>query len=331
MPQVRYLHRRPKFKHPENMAVKTSGGIRPHLALLLCNTIWACDYPFYNLVLGKYVTPLAMVTASLVAAALLSLIPTLWEKREKVAASDIGIMFGAAVLMGIARKMLLMYGLSRTSPIDGSIIDTIVPLLVLLISVASGLDTLSRKKLFGLALGMAGAVAVVMSGGTGAHERSQLTGNVMIFLCACSTALYMVWFKKLVMKYRITTVLRWVYCLAAAMMLPLGAHDIATTDFAAMDGKIIFAALFVLLVPTYGPNLLLNYSLKFVAPTVSSIYTYIQPVLAIILSVAMGLDRLHWDTVVFAAVIFTGVALVIRSYNTPPAPKPTAHRGPAYK
>ena len=67
------------------------------------------------------------------------------------------------------------------------------------------------------------------------------------------------------------------------------------------------------------------------SPTVSSIYTYIQPVLAIILSVAMGLDRLHWDTVVFAAVIFTGVALVIRSYNTPPAPKPTAHRGPAYK
>ena len=52
------------------MAVKTSGGIRPHLALLLCNTIWACDYPFYNLVLGKYVTPLAMVTASLVAAAM---------------------------------------------------------------------------------------------------------------------------------------------------------------------------------------------------------------------------------------------------------------------
>ena len=48
MPQVRYLHRRPKFKHPGNTAVKTSGGIRPHLALLLCNTIWACDYPFYQ-------------------------------------------------------------------------------------------------------------------------------------------------------------------------------------------------------------------------------------------------------------------------------------------
>ena len=39
---------------------------RPHLALLLCNVIWACDYPFYNIVLGHYVKPLAMVSASLV-------------------------------------------------------------------------------------------------------------------------------------------------------------------------------------------------------------------------------------------------------------------------
>ena len=34
--------------------------------------------------------------------------------------------------------------------------------------------------------------------------------------------------------------------------------------------------------------------------------------LAIAISVAMGLDKLHLDTVIFALVIFTGVALVLR-------------------
>ena len=52
--------------------------------------------------------------------------------------------------------------------------------------------------------------------------------------------------------------------------------------------------------------------------TVSSIYTYLQPVLAIAISVGMGLDKLHADTVVFALVIFVGVALVLRSYSVPP-------------
>ena len=289
---------------------------RPHLALLLCNIIWACDYPFYNIVLGHYVKPLAMVSASLVAAALLSWIPALWQKCEKIDRKDIKYMFAAAIIMGILRKLLLMYGLSRTSPIDGSIIDTIVPLLVLIISVASGIDRFSRGKVAGLVLGFLGAAAVVISGGDKTHHaNSELVGNLMIFLCACATAAYMVWFKHLVSKYKVTTVLRWVYTIAAIFMLSVGFRDIVTTDFAAMDLKIALAALFVLVVPTYGPNLLLNYSLRFVAPTVTSVYTYLQPVLAITLSVLMGLDKLQPDTVLFALLIFIGVGLVLHSYG----------------
>ena len=76
----------------------------------------------------------------------------------------------------------------------------------------------------------------------------------------------------------------------------------------------------MLTVPTYLPNLMLNYALKSVPATVSSIYTYLQPVLAVILSVAMGLDRLHLDTALCALVIFFGVGLVIRSYRGPAVP-----------
>ena len=72
----------------------------------------------------------------------------------------------------------------------------------------------------------------------------------------------------------------------------------------------------MIFVPTYIPNLMLNYALRSVAPTVTRIYGSLQPVLAIAISVALGLDRLHWDTVAFAAVIFVGVWLVISSYNT---------------
>ena len=74
----------------------------------------------------------------------------------------------------------------------------------------------------------------------------------------------------------------------------------------------------MLVVPTYLPNLMLNYALKTVPATVSSIYTYLQPVLAIAVSIGMGLDKLHADTVIFALVIFAGVGLVLRSYAVKP-------------
>ena len=86
----------------------------------------------------------------------------------------------------------------------------------------------------------------------------------------------------------------------------------------AQEGGALFPTLFVLTVPTYLPNLMLNYALKSVPATVSSIYTYLQPVLAIAISVGMGLDKLHADTVIFALVIFVGVGLVLRSYSVPP-------------
>lgn len=284
-----------------------------HLALILCNIVWACDYPLYNLTLGHYISPLAMVSASLAVAAIWSLLPLLWEKAEKVDPSDRLKIFGAAMLMGIVRKLCMMFGLSQTSPIDGSIISTSTPLLVLLLSVAVGLEHFTKMRVSGLLLGMAGAVSIILS--SNSHAQSGIFGNFLILTSACVSAAYMVWFKRLVTKYRVTTILRWIYCSSAIIMLPIGAHDIVTTDFGRMDGEIIFATLFVLIVPTYLPNLLLNYSLRFVAPTISSIYAYLQPIVAIILAIAMGLDTIHLDTVLFALIVFIGVGMVTYSYH----------------
>ena len=302
--------------------------LKPHLALLVCNVLWAMDYPFYNIVLPHYVHPMAMVSASLVATALFSLVPLLWQKAEKVERADIRKLIGAALLIGVLRKVFIMYGLSMTSPIDGSIIDTIVPLLVLALSVLLGMDRFTRLKITGLVLGMAGAVAVVLAGASSSLAHSHLWGNMMIFLCACVTSVYMVWFKRLIAKYRITTVLRWLYCAAAVMALPFGIGPIVHADFAAIARHALFPTLFVLTVPTYVPNLMLNYALKTVQPTVSSIYTYLQPVLAIAISVGMGLDKLHADTVIFALVIFVGVGLVLRSYAMKPRQADPPAAGP---
>lgn len=282
-----------------------------HIALLFCNIVWACDYPFYNLVLGRYISPMAMVSTSLVIAAIWSLIPLLWEKSERVAPVDRLKIFGAAMLIGVARKLCMMFGLAHTSPIDGSIISTSTPLIVLFLSVIVGIERLSKMKVIGLLMGMVGAIAIIVSSNIGSHTNSGVEGNLLILVSACVSAAYMVWFKRLVGKYRVTTLLRWIYCSSAIVMLPIGAHDIITTDLSAMDTGVILASLFVLIVPTYLPNLLLNYSLKFVAPTTTSIYSYIQPVVAIILAVAMGLDKPHLDTLFFAVVIFIGVGLVV--------------------
>ena len=256
-----------------------------------------------------------MVSASLIVAALLSWIPCIWEQGERIERKDWAIIFVAALLMGVTRKLMMMFGLSRTSPIDGSIIATIVPLLVLIVSLFAGIDSLNGRKVLGLILGMAGAVAVIITSNDSHHAQSELWGTVRMICSGVVTALYMVVFKRLVAKYRITTLLRAIYTISAIVMFPFGLEPMLQTDLAEFDTKLYLAAAFVLIVPTYLPNLLLNYSLRYLQPTLSSVYTYIQPVLAVALSVAMGLDRLHMDTLIFAVMLFIGVGLVISSYS----------------
>ena len=303
--------------------MKNRGTINAHIALIACNVVWACDYPFYNLLLGKYIEPLAMVTASLIVAAALSWIPAIWQPRERIEKSDWAMIIFAAMLMGVTRKMMMMFGLSRTSPIDGSIIATLVPILVLIVSLIARVDKLTIRKVAGLVMGLTGAIAVIITSHSPTHPKSELWGNVMMMCSGTVTALYMVFFRRMVSKYRITTTLRAIYTISAIVMLPIGMDSMIESDFADMNAKLWAAAAFVLIVPTYLPNLLLNYSLRYLQPTLSSIYTYIQPVLAVALSVAMGLDRLHTDTILFAIVLFVGVWLVITSYKeSPQQPQP---------
>ncbi|MFI3306743.1 MAG: DMT family transporter [Rikenellaceae bacterium] len=282
-----------------------------HLSLLGGSAIWACSFPLYNIVMPRYIEPLPLFTATIIVTALLSLTSLLGSApRETLPRRDILSMIGAALLIAILRKFMLLYGLSLTSPIDGSIIGTVAPVVVLIISVAVGAELFSTRKLMGVLLGFGGAVGVILSGGAGG-AKSQVWGNVMILLCAFIAAIYMVWFKDLLSRYRPSTVLRWMFCIAAIIFTPIGARSLIEVDPSNWTPQIWLAVAYLVVMPTYIPNLLLTSGLSKVSPTIASIYTYLQPVGAVTLSVAFGLDKLRLETVLFALLIFVGVWLVI--------------------
>ncbi len=282
-----------------------------HLSLLGSSAIWACSFPLYNFVMPRYIEPLPLYTATAIVTALLSLTSLLGgAPHERLPRRDILSLVGAALLIAILRKFMLLYGLSLTSPIDGSIIGTVAPVVVLVISVAVGTELFSTRKLLGVLLGFGGAVGVILSGGVGG-AKSQVLGNVMVLLCAFIAAIYMVWFKGLLSRYRPTTVLRWMFCIAAIIFTPIGARSLVELNHSGWTPQVWLAVAYLVVMPTYIPNLLLTSGLAKVSPTVTSIYTYLQPVGAVALSVAFGLDKLRLETVLFALLIFVGVWLVI--------------------
>ncbi len=290
---------------------------KPHIALLLCNSIWAINYPFYHIAMAHGVSPSAMLLLSLMVAAIFSYIPLLWSPAERVERADIKYLVAAAVLSGLMRKGFVIFGLSRTTPIDASIIASLLPIMALVISVIMRIDRFTPKRVVGILLGMSGAIAIIVtSGSSSSKATSALIGNISMLLYTIAAGFYMVWLQPIFKKYKPITQLRWIYSISSIMLLPFALHSTLQIPFSTLSPHLILITIVVVALPTFLPNLLLNYALGRVTPTVSSIYSYLQPVLAIAVSIWLGLGTLHWSTLLFGVVIISGVSLVVRSYSS---------------
>ncbi|WP_301902417.1 DMT family transporter [Alistipes ihumii] len=301
-----------------------SNVVKAHLGLILSYVIWAVNYPLYKVVMPHYISPYAMTMLAVGVAALLAFGSMLFVPIEPVRRQDILKLVAAAALMGIAKKLFLMVGIQHTSPIDASIIATLGPILVLVISVMFLVDRFTPMKVLGMALGLAGALVVILSGSGMQAPSDKLGGDAVVLLAIVASSFSMVWLKELIMRYKPVTLLRWIYPVAAVMMLPIGLGPLLRTDFSAMPAHVAWIVAYVAVVPTFGPNYLLIYSLHYVKPTISSIYFYLEPVIATAISVAMHMDTLSWDRALASLAVFAGVLLVVLSYkNRPSTPRHT--------
>ncbi|MFR9523463.1 MAG: DMT family transporter [Rikenellaceae bacterium] len=289
--------------------------LKPHLALFFCNAIWAVNYPFYHILFSKGISAAAMLELSLLVAALLAFVPLLWSRAEKIARGDIKYLFAAAILSGLMRKGFVIFSLSLTTPIEASIISSLLPVMALLISVAMGIDRFTSSRIIGIILGMVGVVAVIARGGSTGSATCALCGNVLMVLYTVAAGFYMVWLQPMFKKYKPVTLLRWIYLLSSLMFLPFSLDAITKIPLSTLSTHTLILGAVVVALPTFLPNLLLSYALRSVKPTVSSIYSYLQPILAIAVSLWLGVGKLHISTLLFGLIIIAGVTLVIRSYE----------------
>ncbi|MBQ5692121.1 MAG: EamA family transporter, partial [Alistipes sp.] len=61
---------------------------------------------------------------------------------------------------------------------------------------------------------------------------------------------------------------------------------------------------------TFVTYLLIPIGQKILRPTLVSMYSYVQPIVAIVVSICVGMDTLTWQKIVAAITVFSGVVLV---------------------
>ncbi|WP_245577748.1 DMT family transporter [Gelidibacter mesophilus] len=261
---------------------------------------------------GGFVKPFAFIILRVGGATLLFWLFSFMGPKEKIDKRDY-IHFFIAALFGIAINMLMFFkGLEHTTPIHASVISTISPILVLIMSAIFLNEKLTSMKILGVLFGFAGAIILTIYGKSLRTEDNVLLGNTLIFINATSFAIYIILVKKLTAKYHPFTFLKWMFLFAFIMVIPFGYSELMEIELSSFNPYVYFAIAFIVIGATYIANLLNPIALVHLKASTVSIFIYIQPVIAGIFAIIMGSDNLTSVKVIAASLIFLGIYLVTK-------------------
>ncbi|NML65305.1 DMT family transporter [Hymenobacter sp. RP-2-7] len=301
---------------------------RIHAALFLAALIYAATYSLAKDLMPGYIQPQAAVVWRIGGATLVfGLLKLLTAPGERIVGAADNWRAIACGVLGIGLNQLAFFqGLSLSTPINASLIQTISPIVVVLASAVLLGERITPPRLLGIALGACGAAALVLSRPpSGKVAADALAGNLFLLFNATVFALYLVLVAPLMRKYHAFTVLARIFLVGAAVVLPVGLPQALHTDYGRFPAYIWAELGYMVLFLTILAYLLNNWALKYASPNLLGVYIYLQPVLAVLIAVALGKDVFTLDKAWQAALIFLGVWLVGRNWRTASAkPKPAA-------
>lgn len=290
----------------------------PFLALFIVNAIYGINFVIAKDVMPAFIKPSGFILIRVTGALILFWLLQLFTGIEKIEKKDFKLL-AAGGLFGVAINQLLFFeGLNLSSPINGSILMSATPITILVIGVIFSREKLTWLKIAGTILGAGGAVAIIVySKGNMDTSSKAWLGNIFIILNAVSYAIYFLFAKPLMKKYKPLTVITWVFTFGWIFVLPFGFTQAMDVQWQTFTPDIIWKTGFVILGVTFVAYLFNIYALKHVDSSVVGIFIYIQPIIATVHSVWLGKDTITGVLVICASLIFTGVYMVSRKKKTP--------------
>lgn len=289
-----------------------SNNLKPHLALFGANLIYGANYSIAKDLMPNFIQPFGLVLSRVIGAVVLFWIIYIFS-YEKVAKKDF-LLLGLCGLFGVAANQLMfLYGLDNTTPINAGIIMVSNPIMVLIASAIILKNNITLTKVSGIALGIIGALLLLLFKGDFSFGSENLKGDIFIFLNAMSYGIYLVIAVPLMRKYKPITVMSWVFAFGLIMVFPFGFEEFKQIEWSTFTPTIWWEFLFVVISTTFLAYLFNIYGLKRLSPSVVSTYIYLQPLLATLIAIWAGKDSLDMIKISAALFIFTGVYLVSKS------------------
>ncbi|MEQ9304521.1 MAG: DMT family transporter [Marinoscillum sp.] len=282
-----------------------------HLALLAVGLLYGANYSILKSVTPKYIEPFGFIVIRVAVGTILFWLVGLFNKQPIDWRKD-GKQVVLCAFFGVGINMLFFFkGMSLTSAINGSIIMTITPIAVLIISLFILKEKITHLKVIGLAMGLVGALLIIYQPDISLSQ-GDWRGDILIFLNALSYGTYLVLVKPLLIKYSPLTLAKWIFTIGFFIVLPVGWGEFHTIEWATLPISAYWAMAYVVIGVTVLVYLVNIWAMKKVNPSTVGAYIYVQPVFATFIASIFYGEILTLKHLLAAALVFIGVWLVTK-------------------
>lgn len=297
--------------------------LQAHLSLFFVNVLYGASHVLAKGVMPTYLTPNVFILFRVLGATFLFWLIKAFLPKEKIAKKD-WLLLAFCGVFGVAiNQLFFFHGLNLSSSINSAIIMTANPILVAVIAFLWLKDPFTSNKLIGLVMGTTGAVLLTLA--STSISPSASLGDIFLFINALSYAIYLVIAKPLMKRYSPLTVITYVFSFGSLFVLlyPPTLPELLATHFETFTLAVWVKIGYVVVGVTFLTYLLTMVGLKYLSPTVSSSYIYLQPILVIFfafLFAYFGLsadytNTITWQKIAYMLLIFGGVWFISKRSN----------------
>ncbi len=268
-----------------------------------------------DLTRGHLISPLALFCLRSLGAGALFWILSIFMPAEKVDRKDYIKIFAASFLGYFMTQITFLIAIPDVTPMDCSIISAMSPIYTMFIAAIVLKEPITLKKASGVAVSLFGIIFLIMNSVTssGGIAESKMSGIFLMILNSLSFFLYLGIFKPLISRYSVVTFMKWIFLFSFLMSVPMSGKEIITLSWSSIPSAQLWELSYLIVFATFISYFLIPVGQKIIRPTLVSMYSYIQPIIATAISICIGMDSLTWQKILAAAMVFGGVIIVSRS------------------
>lgn len=286
---------------------------KAHFALFGAGCMWGFMSPIGKAAMDAGITSLSLTTMRMIGAAVLFWTASLFIPKERVNCKDSILLFFAGMLSIVFNQGLFIFGLSLTSPVDASIITTSLPIITMILAAVFLKELLTPTKVIGVILGTIGALILILSNHENVIGSGNILGDTICIIAQISFACYLTFFKKIISRYNIFTLMKWMFTYATIIFLPFSYQDISAVLYSDFSISTWLEVGYVILFGTFFTYMLVLIGQKILRPTIVSMYNYVQPIVGACTSILIGMGTFGWNKAFASILIFIGVYMVTQS------------------